>query len=72
MVGENYQEPVMRKIGHIACLLFLPMLTGCAVSDVLFEVFGDHYTGGGYTRADKEYHYNQRVEASQNYSPWNP
>jgi hypothetical protein len=58
------------------------MLAGCTVSDALFEVFGNHYTGGGYTREEKEYHYNEQVEAHRNrargsdaashWRPWNP
>ena len=60
----------MRKLTLIACLTFLPLLAGCTVSDALFAVFSDGYTGGGYTRADKEHHYNQQVQASQHYEPW--
>ena len=62
----------MSKRTLLSFLLLLPTLTGCAISDTLFEVFGDHYTGGGYTRAEKEYHYNQQVEASREYARWNP
>jgi hypothetical protein len=43
-----------------------PLLAGCTVSDALFAALGDHYTDGGYTRAEKQYHYNQQVEASRN------
>ena len=62
----------MRKTTLIVCLIFLPMFAGCTVSDALFAVFGEHYTDGGYARAEKEYHYNQQVEASRNYGSWNP
>ncbi|MDA1055645.1 MAG: hypothetical protein O3C40_35060 [Planctomycetota bacterium] len=62
----------MRKTTLIACFIFLPVLAGCTVSDALFGVFGGNYTGGGYTRADREYDYNQRVEASQTYGSLNP
>lgn len=37
------------------------------MSDALFTVFGDHYSGGGSTRAEKEYDYNQRVNAGGDY-----
>lgn len=57
----------MKSIVFLAILLVLTTFTGCTVSDALFSVFGDHYTGGGHTRAEKEYHYNQQVEASRNY-----
>jgi len=58
----------MKPITLLFVLAILSMFSGCTVSDALFSVFGDHYTGGGYTRAEKEYHYNQQVEASRNYS----
>lgn len=56
----------MRKAIILACLLLLPALTGCTVSDALFSVFGDHYSGG-YTREEKKYDFDRHVEASQNY-----
>ncbi|MBI1249073.1 hypothetical protein GC197_14675 [bacterium] len=49
-----------------AILLLVPCL-GCSMSDALFTVFGDHYSGGGSTRAEKEYDYNQRVNAGGDY-----
>jgi hypothetical protein len=57
----------MKRAAILAGLVILTMLAGCAVSDVLFSVFGDHYSGGGTTRADKEYHYNQQLEAAREY-----
>ncbi len=52
----------------LTCLFVLPLFTGCAaVPDVLFSVFGDHYTGGGITRVEKKDHYDRQVEASQSY-----
>jgi len=59
----------MRKATLIACLLFLPMLSGCKT--LLFGVFGDYYSGGGSTRADKEDHYTRQFEPSQHHVPWN-
>jgi hypothetical protein len=34
---------------------------------MIFAVFGDSYSGGGPTAADKRYDYDSRVEASQAY-----
>lgn len=68
----------MRKTMLVACLFLLPVFAGCAVSDALFAVFGDNYTGGGHTRADKETHFNRQMETSRNYtadaptSHWRP
>jgi len=62
----------MRKSLILTCLCLLPAVTGCSMSDALFSVFGDHYSGGGYTREEKEYHYNQQVEASRSYGLRNP
>lgn len=58
----------MKRMCVCVALAFLPLLAGCTISDALFAVFGDSYSGGGYTQADKQYHYNQQVEASQNYA----
>lgn len=60
----------MRKTMLIVCLLMLPLLTGCTMSDALFSVFGDHYTEGGFTRVEKEEHFNQKFQASQSYNDW--
>jgi hypothetical protein len=62
----------MRQTVFIACLVVLPLLAGCTVSDALLTVFGDGYTGGGYTRADKEYHADQQVQAYRDYESRNP
>ena len=59
----------MRTSILIACLLFLPLLAGCSVAN-LVEIFSDGYTGGGYTRAEKVSHYKQQGQASQHYQPW--
>lgn len=58
----------MRKTIAITCIIFVSQLVGCAISDVLFSAFEHNYTGGGITRAEKKDHYNQQVEASQNYN----
>jgi hypothetical protein len=41
--------------------LCLIMTTGCKGSDMLFGLFGDHYTNGT-TRADKYAQYNADIE----------
>lgn len=71
-MGENTYsrttEGVMRQLLAITCLCLLPCTTGCSLLPAaLFGIFGDHYSGGGYTRADREDHFNRAVEASQNH-----
>ncbi len=60
----------MRKSAIIIFVLSISMFSGCSMSDLIFGVFRDGYTGGGYTTADKKDHYDRQVEASRNYSPW--
>jgi|GEM_PF-4376023 len=62
----------MRKTIACNCLFVLTLLTGCAMSDTVFNLFGDHYTGGGTTRAEKRHHYDQQIEAAQSQSTWQP
>ena len=57
----------MKRILYAVAFVLMPTLTGCTVSEALFSVFGDHYSGGGLTREEKQYHYKQQVEASQNH-----
>ncbi len=47
-------------------------LSGCSMSDMIYAVFSEGYTGGGPTEIDKKRHYDQQVEASRHYSPWQP
>lgn len=61
----------MRSTVVLAGLLLLPIFTGCTAPEALFGVFGDHYSGGGYTRADKAHHFNQQVESSRSGGSWN-
>jgi hypothetical protein len=58
----------MKRKLMVVGLLLLSMGTGCTVSDALFGLFGDHYSGGGTTREERQFHYRQQVEASQNYN----
>ena len=36
--------------------------SGCSFYDAMFSVFGDHYSGGGETRQEKKWHYQQTQE----------
>lgn len=61
----------MRKAAILACLFFLPALTGCTMSDALMAVLGESsYSGGGTTRAEKDYDIDRRVQAAENYGSW--
>jgi len=57
----------MKRNLMIVGLLLLSMGTGCTVSDALFGMFGSHYSGGGTSREEREYHYHRQVEASRDY-----
>ncbi|GAA4424640.1 hypothetical protein [Bremerella cremea] len=56
----------MKRLLIVAGLALLMTSTGCAVSDMLFGAFGSHYSGGGETRAEREYHYNQQISSYGN------
>jgi len=57
----------MKPISLVGVLIILATSTGCTVSDALFSVFGDHYSGGGYTWEDKHYDYDRKLEAARDY-----
>ena len=57
----------MRKIALLVVLMTIPFVAGCAMSDALFSVFGDYYSDGGTTPAEKKYHYDRQVDAWDNY-----
>lgn len=57
----------MKRIILLALFVLLCTSPGCTVSDALFGVFGDGYTGGGSTWEEKKYDYDQRVSGSQDY-----
>ncbi|MFN3150322.1 hypothetical protein [Bremerella sp.] len=57
----------MKRIILLALFVLLCMSPGCTVSDALFGVFGDGYTGGGSTWEEKKYDYDQRVSGSHDY-----
>ncbi|HRX81081.1 MAG TPA: hypothetical protein P5307_18560 [Pirellulaceae bacterium] len=56
----------------IGYVLLLSTVSGCKVSDALFAVFSKGYTEGGYSEADKKYHYDRQIEGSQHYNPFSP
>ena len=61
----------MRKATCIVCLLCLPFVTGCALSDIFYNLFGDAYSAGGATSAGRRMDYDERVNA-MNASPGIP
>ena len=61
----------MRKAIFVAELIALAILPGCKVSDIIFAALSDSYSGGGYTQADKQSHYERQIDPSPHYSPWN-
>ncbi|MEM8945508.1 MAG: hypothetical protein AAGD11_10010 [Planctomycetota bacterium] len=62
----------MRKTLRWLCCLACLSSTGCAVSDVVFGLFGDHYTGGGTTECEKKYHYEQQLANARDASQYVP
>ncbi len=36
--------------------------SGCSMSDAVFNLFGDNYSGGGTTRLEKKAHYESQLE----------
>jgi hypothetical protein len=52
----------MRKALGIVCLLCLPMMAGCALSDIFFNLFGDAYSAGD-SSAGRRMDYDDRVNA---------
>ncbi len=57
----------MKQATHTALMLSILMLSGCSMSDLVYAVFSEGYTGGGPTEIDKRRHYDQQVDRSQSY-----
>jgi major membrane immunogen (membrane-anchored lipoprotein) len=55
----------MRRILAILVICALPLLSGCALNDLIFGLFSDHYSEGGYTQQDKQNHYDAQIQAAQ-------
>jgi hypothetical protein len=53
----------MRKAILVLALVGAPLTTGCALSDLFFSIFGDAYSAGGSTDAERQLHYEDRVQA---------
>ena len=60
----------MRRLVFSMVLMILPVLVGCNAYNALFTVLGDYYSGGGTTRQEKEYHYEQQIEAWNDYDKY--
>ena len=61
----------MQKAVALTWLLLLPALSGCALSDAIFSLFGDSYSAAGPSWDDKQRHYESQVEASEAYAAAN-
>ena len=57
----------MRRYTTSIICLFLTTCSSCAVPDMLFAALGRHYSGGGYTAADKKRDFDQRVQEFETY-----
>lgn len=55
----------MRRILAAAVICASALLTGCALNDMIFGLFSNHYSEGGYTQQDKSNHYQSQIEAAQ-------
>lgn len=55
-----------RYVISIICLL-IATCSSCSVPDMLFAALGRHYSGGGYTAADKKRDFDQHVQEFEKY-----
>ena len=53
----------MPRTALILILLAQPLLTGCALTDLAFALFGDAYSAGGDSDEARQLDYNSRVQA---------
>jgi len=61
----------MRVVALILVSIFLLLLPGCRCGhDLLFELFQDHYTGGGSDVESKRAHYESQLDAWNRYEPY--
>jgi len=58
----------MPKKALIAMLLLAPAISGCAVTDAIFALFGDSYSAAGPSLAEKRQHYDDSIEAAEAYA----
>lgn len=59
----------MRKSVVFALVASLSTSTGCSIYDFAFGLFGDHYSAGGTSEAEKRLHYDREDERWQSYDP---
>ncbi len=52
----------MKRSKVLLVVLATLSLSGCTVYEGLFSVFGDSYSGGGTTRAEREADYEAQIE----------
>jgi hypothetical protein len=62
----------MHKALIVGGLIVIPAISGCAVADAFFTLFGHAYSGGGPTSFDRQRDYDQRVADSQAYADAHP
>jgi hypothetical protein len=60
----------MRNSIRLMVVALLPALVGCSMYDVLFAGLGRYYSGGGTTRAEKQYDYDRQIEAWQDHAQY--
>jgi hypothetical protein len=53
----------MRRLLFAFLLVALACNSGCTMYDMMFGVFGSHYSGGGVSRDDRESDYNERLRS---------
>jgi hypothetical protein len=53
----------MRRLLFAMLLVSLACTSGCTVYDMMFGVFGNHYSGGGTSWDEKQSDYNEHLRA---------
>jgi hypothetical protein len=53
----------MRRLLFAIVLFAAPCLTGCSMYDLMFGVFGNHYTDAGTTETEKRWDYGDKVRS---------
>jgi hypothetical protein len=55
----------MRRMLVIALLCALPLLSGCALNDFIFELFSSSYSAGGESYQERRNHYDAQIESAR-------
>lgn len=58
---------MVKKFLLLSWAICLPMLSGCTLSDAMFGILNESYSEGGNSYVEKKQHYDQQVEAWENY-----